>query len=210
MQIVPYVIKRDPRGERAYDIYSRLLEERIIFIGGPIDDDMANTVIAQLLHLEHETSDKDIYIYVNSPGGSASATLAIYDTMKFVKPKIATVCIGMAASGAAVLLAGGDPGKRMSLPNARMMIHQPHSEIGGQATDIAIHAEEILKTKRQLNEILARETSQSIERISADTERDFFMDPTQAITYGLIDKVVTSDKLQARQMTTKKVPVVTK
>jgi ATP-dependent Clp protease, protease subunit len=210
MNIIPYVIKRDPRGERAYDIYSRLLEERIIFIGGVIDDDVANTVIAQLLHLEHEDVKGDVYMYINSPGGSATAALAIYDTMKFVKPKISTVCIGMAASGAAVLLAGGDPGKRMSLPNSRIMIHQPHSEIGGQATDIAIHAEEILKTKRQLNEILARETGQSIERVAVDTERDYFLGPEDAIRYGLIDKVITSDKLQAKQISKHKIPVVTK
>lgn len=210
MDIIPYVIKRDPRGERAFDIYSRLLEERIIFISGAITDEMANSVIAQLLHLEHEDKDREIFMYINSPGGSVSATLAIYDTMKFVKPPISTVCIGLAASGAAVLLAGGNKGKRMSLPNSRMLIHQVATEgIAGQASDIAIHAEEILKTKKQLNQILARDTGQPIEKIEKDSDRDFFMSPEEAIRYGLIDKVITSDKLQARE-TSKKAPVITK
>lgn len=209
MALIPYVIKRDPRGERAYDIYSRLLEERIIFIGEPISDDLANTVIAQLLHLENEDKDKEISMYINSPGGSVSATLAIYDTMKFVKPPISTVCIGLAASGAAVLLAGGDHAKRMSLPNSRMLIHQLSAGFEGQASDIAIHAEEILKTKKQLNEILSRETGQPLDKIEKDSDRDFFMDPEEAIRYGLIDKVITSDKLRAKEIG-KNVPVVSK
>lgn len=204
------VIKRDSRGERAYDIYSRLLEDRVVFLGGPITDDMANSIIAQLLHLEHEDADKDITIYVNSPGGSVSATLAIYDTMKFVKPKISTVCLGLAASGAAVVLSGGDKGKRMALPNSRILIHQPWSGgIEGQATDIAIHAEEIVKTKRRLNEILARETNQTVDKVEKDTERDFFMSSEEAIKYGLIDKITTSDKLLAAELK-KKAPVITK
>jgi ATP-dependent Clp protease protease subunit len=192
------VIKRDPRGERAYDIYSRLLEERIIFLGGPISDDSANTVIAQLLHLEHEDRDKDITIYVNSPGGSASATLAIYDTMKFVKPQISTVCIGIAASGGAIVLAGGDQGKRLILPNSKIMIHQPLSGYEGQATDIAIHAEETLKLKKLLNELLAQETGQSVEKVAQDTERDFFMTAEEAISYGIVDKITTIDKPQEK------------
>lgn len=209
MELVPIVIKRDPRGERAYDIYSRLLEERIVFIGGPITDDMANSVIAQLLHLEHENKDQDITMYINSPGGSLSATFAIYDTMKFVKPNVSTVCIGMAASGGAVLLAGGDSGKRMALPNSRIMIHQPTAGFEGQATDISIQAQEILKNKMLMNEIFSKETGKPIEQIERDTERDFFMGPEEAIKYGLIDKVITSDKLQARDLA-KKAPVVTK
>lgn len=209
MDLVPIVIKRDPRGERAYDIYSRLLEERIIFIGGPITDDTANLVIAQLLHLEHEDKDKDIFMYVNSPGGSLSATFAIYDTMKFVKPKISTVCIGLAASGAAVLLAGGDKNKRMALPNARIMIHQPSAGFEGRATEIGIQAQEILKNKRLMNEVLSRETGQPLDKIEKDTELDLFLGPEEAIKYGLIDKVITSDKLQAREIS-KKAPVVTK
>jgi len=210
MDLIPMVIKRDSRGERAYDIYSRLLEDRVVFLGGPITDDMANSIIAQLLHLEHEDADKDITIYVNSPGGSVSATLAIYDTMKFVKPKISTVCLGLAASGAAVVLSGGDKGKRMALPNSRILIHQPWSGgIEGQATDIAIHAEEIVKTKRRLNEILARETNQTVDKVEKDTERDFFMSSEEAIKYGLIDKITTSDKLLAAELK-KKAPVITK
>lgn len=209
MELVPIVIKRDPRGERAYDIYSRLLEERIVFIGGPITDDMSNSVIAQLLHLEHEDKDQDIIMYINSPGGSLSATFAIYDTMKFVKPRISTVCLGLAASGAAILLAGGDKAKRMALPNSRIMIHQLSAGFEGQATDINIQAQEILKNKKLMNEILSHDTGQPIEKVERDTERDFFMGPEEAIKYGLIDKVIPSDKLQARDLA-KKAPVVTK
>lgn len=188
------VIKRDPRGERAYDIYSRLLEERIIFIGGPITDETANIVIAELLYLENENGEKDISIYINSPGGYVHSTLAIYDTMKYVRPEISTVCVGMAASGAAVLLAGGTRGKRYSLPNSKVMIHQPITEISGQATDIKIHADEILKMKKKLNEILSRETKQPVSKVSQDTERDFFMSGIEAKKYGIIDSVIEAKK----------------
>ncbi len=194
MEVVPMVIKRDPRGERAYDIYSRLLEERIIFISGSITDESANIVIAELLYLENENSEKDISIYINSPGGYVHSTLAIYDTIKYVRPDISTVCVGMAASGAAVLLAGGTKGKRYALPNAKVMIHQPMTEISGQATDIKIHADEILKMKKKLNEILSKATKQSITKIEADTERDFFMGSTEAKKYGLIDGVIEARK----------------
>ncbi len=203
------VIKRDPRGERAYDIYSRLLEERIIFLAGEITDDGSNSVIAQLLHLDNEDPAKDIFMYINSPGGSLSATFAIYDTMKFIKPKISTVCIGMAASGAAVLLAGGEKGKRLALPNSRVMIHQPSAGFQGQATDISIQAQEILKNKQLMNEIFAKETGQPVDKIERDTERDLFMSPAEAIKYGLIDKIITSDKLQAKEAS-KVAPVITK
>lgn len=197
MELIPMVIKRDSRGERAYDIYSRLLEERIIFIGGPITDDLANIVIAELLYLENEDSEKDINIYINSPGGLVHATLAVYDTMKYVRPDISTVCVGMAASGAAVLLAGGKRGKRFSLPNSKIMIHQPMSEISGQATDIKIQANEILKLKKKLNEIISKETKKSISQVERDTERDFFMTGAEATKYGIIDKVLESRKSSA-------------
>src|SRR4030066_2134661 len=173
MELIPMVIKSDPRGERAYDIYSRLLEERIIFIGGPITDETANIVIAELLYLENENADRYISIYINSPGGYVHSTLAIYDTMKYVKPDISTVCVGMAASGAAVILAGGKKGKRFALPNSKVMIHQPMTEISGQAADIKIHAAEILRLKRKLNEILSKETKQPISQVEKETERDF-------------------------------------
>ncbi len=188
------VIKRDSRGERSYDIYSRLLEERIIFIGGGITDDTANILIAQLLHLENENSDKDISIYINSPGGYVHSTLAIYDTMKYVKPDISTVCVGMAASGAAIILAGGKRGKRFALPNSKVMIHQPMTEISGQATDIKIHANEILKLKKRLNEIMAKETKKTFSRIETDMERDFFMSSSEAKKYGIIDTVIEARK----------------
>jgi len=194
MELIPMVIKSDPRGERAYDIYSRLLEERIIFIGGPITDETANIVIAELLYLENENMEKDISIYINSPGGYVHSTLAIYDTMKYVQPDISTVCVGMAASGAAVILAGGKKGKRLALPNSKIMIHQPMTEISGQATDIKIHADEILKLKRKLNEILAKEAKQSITQVERDTERDFFMSALEAKKYGIIDSVVEAKK----------------
>jgi len=194
MELVPMVIKRDPHGERAYDIYSRLLEERIIFIGGPITDETANIVIAELLYLENENSDKDISIYVNSPGGYVHSTLAIYDTMKYIRPDIQTVCVGMAASGAAIILAGGKHGKRFALPNSKIMIHQPMTEISGQATDIKIHANEILKLKRRLNEILARETKQPISQVEKDTDRDFFMTSAESKKYGIIDAVIEARK----------------
>ena len=188
------VIKRDARGERSYDIYSRLLEERIIFIGGGITDDTANILIAQLLHLENENNEKDISIYINSPGGYVHSTLAIYDTMKYVKPDISTVCVGMAASGAAVILAGGKRGKRYALPNSKVMIHQPMTEISGQATDIKIHANEILKLKKKLNEIMAKETKKTFAQIERDMERDFFMDSGEAKKYGIIDSIIEARK----------------
>ena len=194
MELIPMVIKRDPHGERAYDIYSRLLEERIIFIGGSITDETANIVIAELLYLENESMEKDISIYLNSPGGYAHSTLAIYDTMKYVRPDIQTVCVGMAASGAAIILAGGSKGKRFALPNAKIMIHQPMTEISGQATDIKIHADEILKLKRKLNEILAKETNQPISKIEKDTDRDFFMTSGEAKKYGIIDGAIEAKR----------------
>jgi ATP-dependent Clp protease protease subunit len=194
MELVPMVIKKDPQGERAYDIYSRLLEERIIFIGGEITDEVANIVIAELLYLENEGMDKDISLYINSPGGYVHSTLAIYDTMKFVRSDISTVCVGMAASGAAVILAGGKSGKRFALPNSKIMIHQPMTEISGQATDIKIHANEILRMKRRINEILAEETSQAISQVENDTERDFFMTSLEAKKYGIIDDVIEAKK----------------
>lgn len=194
MELIPMVIKRDPRGERAYDIYSRLLEERIIFIGSPITDELANIVIAELLHLENENNEKDISIYINSPGGLVHATLAIYDTMKYVQPDVSTLCMGLAASGAAILLAGGKKGKRYALPNAKIMIHQPMTEISGQATDIKIHANEVLKLKKKLNELLAKDARKPISQVEQDTERDFFMTSNEAAKYGLIDKVIESKK----------------
>jgi ATP-dependent Clp protease protease subunit len=190
MNLVPMVVEQTSRGERAYDIYSRLLKDRIVFIGSPIDDDVANLVIAQLLFLEAEDPDKDINVYINSPGGIVTAGMAIYDTMQFIKPPVATVCLGQAASMAAVLLAGGAPGKRTALPNARILIHQPMGGTRGQATDIKIQAEEILRMREHLNEILAKHTGQPMERIVADTERDYYMSADQAKTYGIIDMVV--------------------
>ena len=190
MNLVPMVVEQTSRGERAYDIYSRLLKDRIVFIGSPIDDDVANLVIAQLLFLEAEDPDKDINVYINSPGGIVTAGMAIYDTMQFIKPPVAAVCIGQAASMAAVLLAGGAQGKRTALPNARILIHQPMGGTHGQATDIKIQAEEILRMREHLNEILAKHTGQPMERIAADTERDYYMSADQAKTYGIIDQVV--------------------
>ena len=190
MNLVPMVVEQTSRGERAYDIYSRLLKDRIVFIGSPIDDDVANLVIAQLLFLEAEDPDKDINVYINSPGGIVTAGMAIYDTMQFIKPPVAAVCIGQAASMAAVLLAGGAPGKRTALPNARILIHQPMGGTHGQATDIKIQAEEILRMREHLNGILARHTGQPMERIAADTERDYYMSADQAKAYGIIDEVV--------------------
>ncbi|MGQ9622872.1 MAG: ATP-dependent Clp endopeptidase proteolytic subunit ClpP [Candidatus Caldatribacteriaceae bacterium] len=188
--LVPIVVEQTPRGERAYDIYSRLLQDRIVFLGTEIDDTVANLVIAQLLFLEAMNKEKDINLYINSPGGSVSATLAIYDTIQYVKPDVATICIGQAASGAAVILAAGARGKRMALPNSRIMIHQPLGGAQGQVTDIEIHAREMVKIREKLNEILARHTGQSIEKIRRDTERDFFMSPEEAREYGLIDRVL--------------------
>ncbi|VAW50315.1 ATP-dependent Clp protease proteolytic subunit [hydrothermal vent metagenome] len=188
--LVPMVIEQTPRGERSYDIYSRLLKERVIFIVGQIEDHMANLVVAQLLFLESENPDKDISIYINSPGGSVTAGLAIYDTMQFIKPDISTLCIGQAASMGAVLLAAGTKGKRYSLPHSRVMIHQPLGGFQGQASDIDIHAKEILKIREQLNQLLANHTGQSIETIDNDTERDNFMGAETATEYGLIDEVL--------------------
>lgn len=189
-QLVPIVIEQTPRGERAYDIYSRLLKDRIILLGTPIDDHIANLVVAQLLFLESEDPDKDIYMYINSPGGVVTAGLAIYDTMNYIKPDVVTICMGQAASMGAFLLSAGAKGKRYSLPNARIMIHQPLGGFQGQATDIEIHAREILRLKRMLNEYLAKHTGQPIEKIEADTERDYFMSAEEAKEYGLIDKVI--------------------
>ena len=188
--LVPIVIEQTNRGERAYDIYSRLLKDRIIFLGAPIDDVFANLVIAQLLFLEAEDPEKDINLYINSPGGSVTAGLGIYDTMQYVKPPITTICLGQAASMGALLLAAGTKGKRFALPNARVMIHQPMGGFQGQATEIEIHAKEILKIRERLNEILAKHTSQPIDRVAQDTERDYFMSGEEAKLYGLIDEVI--------------------
>ncbi|MGI6091495.1 MAG: ATP-dependent Clp endopeptidase proteolytic subunit ClpP [Veillonellaceae bacterium] len=190
MSFVPIVVEQSNRGERAYDIYSRLLKDRIIFLGGPIDDTVANLVIAQLLFLESEDPDKDIHLYINSPGGVVTAGLAIYDTMQYIKPNVSTICLGMAASMAAVLLAAGAKGKRYALPYARVMIHQPLGGAQGQATDIEIHAREILRMRGLLNDILVNHTGQPLENIQRDTERDFFMSSQQAKEYGIIDSVI--------------------
>jgi ATP-dependent Clp protease protease subunit len=194
LNLVPMVVEQTSRGERAYDIYSRLLKERVIFIVGPIEDQTANLVVAQLLYLESENPDKDISIYINSPGGVVSAGLAIYDTMQFVRPDISTMCIGQAASMGAILLAAGTNGKRFCLPHSRVMIHQPLGGFQGQATDIDIHAREILKTREQLNEVLARHTGQSAKVIAKDTDRDNFMSPVDALEYGLIDQILDTRK----------------
>ncbi len=189
-QLVPIVVEQSGRGERAYDIFSRLLKERIVFIGMPIDDTIASLVIAQLLFLESEDPDKDIHLYVNSPGGSVSSGLAIYDTMQYIRPDISTICIGMAASMAAVLLAGGTKGKRTALPNSRIMIHQPWGGVQGTATDISIQAEEILKMKKRINQILAHHCGKALEVIEKDTDRDYYMSSEEAKTYGLIDNIL--------------------
>jgi ATP-dependent Clp protease protease subunit len=190
--LVPMVIEQSGRGERAYDIYSRLLKERVVFLVGPVTEVTANLIVAQLLFLESENPDKDISFYINSPGGSVSAGLAIYDTMQFVKPDVSTLCVGQAASMGALLLAAGSNGKRFALPNSRVMIHQPMGGFQGQASDIEIHAKEILYLKARLNEILAKHTGQKIETIEKDTDRDNFLSATQAVSYGLVDKVLTS------------------
>jgi ATP-dependent Clp protease protease subunit len=191
---VPYVIEQTHRGERSYDIYSRLLKDRIIMLGTEVDDDVANVIVAQMLFLESEDPDKDISIYINSPGGSVTAGLAIYDTMQYVKPAVSTICIGQAASMGAVLLLAGAKGKRYSLPNSRIMIHQPMGGARGQATDIDIQAREILRLKARLNEIIMKHTGQPIERIEKDTDRDYFMGAVEAKAYGLIDEVVAHKK----------------
>lgn len=190
MSLVPMVVEDSGRGERAYDIYSRLLKDRIIFLGGAIEDHMANLIIAQLLFLESEDPDRDIHLYVNSPGGVVTAGMAIYDTMQYLKAPVSTICVGQAASMGAVLLAAGAPGKRFALPHARVMIHQPLGGFQGQATDIGIHAQEILRMRETLNGVLAKHTGQQIDKVAADTERDFFMDSETARSYGIIDSIV--------------------
>jgi len=195
MNLVPMVVEQSARGERAYDIYSRLLKERVIFLVGPVDDHIANLVVAQILFLESENPDKDIHFYINSPGGSVSAGLSIYDTMQFVKPDVSTMCIGQAASMGALLLAGGAAGKRYCLPHSRMMIHQPLGGFQGQATDIDIHAREILRVRDRLNQIMEKHTGQPMDRIRVDTDRDYFMSGTEAVEYGLIDKVLSSRQI---------------
>ena len=196
MTLIPIVIEQTPRGERAYDIYSRLLKDRIIFIGTPINDDVANLVIAQLLFLESEDPDKDINMYVNSPGGIVTAGLAIYDTMQYVRPSVSTLCMGQASSMAAVILAAGATGKRFALPHSRILLHQPMGGFSGQATEIEIHAKEILKLREQLNQILAKHTKQAMETIARDTDRDYFLSPEEAKAYGLIDEVVAARKIE--------------
>jgi len=188
--MVPMVIEQSGRGERAYDIYSRLLKERVVFLVGPVNDQSANLIVAQLLFLESENPDKDISFYINSPGGSVSAGMAIFDTMNFIKPDVSTLCVGMAASMGAFLLAAGTKGKRFSLPNSKVMIHQPLGGTQGQATEIEIHAREILKTREQLNKILAERTGQPLEKIERDTERDYYLSAAESAEYGLIDKVI--------------------
>jgi ATP-dependent Clp protease protease subunit len=190
MALIPIVIERDGRGERAYDIYSRLLKERIIFVGTPVDDNIANLVIAQMLFLESEDPDKDVHLYINSPGGVVTAGLAIYDTMQYIKPQVSTLCMGQAASIAALLLAAGEKGKRFALPHSRILIHQPMGGFQGQASDVDIQAKEILRMREELNNILAFQTKQPLEKIAKDTDRDFFMTGEQAKAYGIIDEVV--------------------
>ena len=194
MNLVPMVVEQTSRGERAYDIYSRLLKDRIVFVGTGVDDNISNLVVAQLLFLESEDPEKDIYIYINSPGGVVTAGLAIYDTMQYIKPKVATVCVGQAASMSALLLAAGEPGKRYALPNSRILIHQPLGGAQGQATDIDIQAKEILRMREMLNGILARHTGQEMKRIVADTDRDFFMSAEQAMKYGIVDSVIEKNE----------------
>ena len=194
LNLVPMVVEQTSRGERAYDIYSRLLKERVVFLVGPVDDHTANVVVAQMLYLESENPEKDINLYINSPGGSVSAGLAIYDTMQFIKPDVSTMCVGQAASMGALLLAAGAKGKRYCLPHSRVMIHQPLGGYQGQATDIEIHTREILKIRSQLNDLLAHHTGQSVETIATDTERDNFMGPSEAKVYGLIDEMIESRK----------------
>ena len=199
LNLVPMVVEQSARGERAYDIYSRLLKERVIFLVGPVEDNVANLIVAQLLFLESENPDKDINLYINSPGGSVSAGLAIYDTMQFIKPSVSTMCVGQAASMGALLLAGGEAGKRFCLPHSRVMIHQPLGGFQGQASDIDIHAKEILKARERLNQILARHTGQSLEQVAKDTDRDNFMSADDAKDYGLIDAVL-ADRTDASKL----------
>lgn len=191
LNLVPMVVEQTARGERSYDIYSRLLKERVVFIVGAVEDQVANLVVAQFLYLESDNPDKDIHLYINSPGGSVSAGLSIYDTMQFVRPDVSTICVGQAASMGAFLLSGGAKGKRFCLPHSRMMIHQPLAGFQGQASDIDIHAKEVLHTRDRLNQLLSEHTGQPLERIQKDTDRDYFMGGTEAVEYGLIDKVLT-------------------
>jgi ATP-dependent Clp protease, protease subunit len=193
--LVPIVIEQTNRGERSFDIYSRLLKERIVFLGTPIDDQVANLVMAQLLHLESEEPDKDVNVYINSPGGDITSLFAIYDTMQYIKPDVSTICMGQAASAAAVLLAAGSNGKRYALPHSRVLIHQPHGQAGGQAVDIEIQAKEILRYRQLLDEILAEHTGQELDKVKKDTDRDFIMTAEQAKDYGIIDEVISSRKL---------------
>ncbi|NOY54531.1 MAG: ATP-dependent Clp endopeptidase proteolytic subunit ClpP [Actinobacteria bacterium] len=195
--IVPTVVESTSRGERAFDIYSRLLKDRIVFLGTPIDDTVANLIMAQLLHLESEDPDKDVYLYINSPGGSITSLFAIYDTMQYIKPAVTTVCMGMAASASAVILAGGEKGKRFALPHARVMLHQPSGGAQGQASDIEIQARLIMQMREQLNEILAEHTGQTMEKVSEDTERDFWMLAEEAKAYGIIDDILSRRELAA-------------
>ncbi len=190
MTLVPIVVEQTHRGERAYDIYSRLLKDRIVFIGGPIDDEVANLVIAQMLFLESEDPDKDIHMYINSPGGSVSAGLAIYDTMQYIKPDVTTMCMGQASSMGALLLAAGTKNKRFALPHARVLIHQPWGGFQGQVSDLDIHAREMIRVRKEVNEILAKHTGQSVKRVQQDTDRDFFMTAVEAKEYGIVDKVL--------------------
>jgi ATP-dependent Clp protease protease subunit len=194
MPLVPYVIESTPRGERGYDIYSRLLKERIVFLGGPIDEDIANLVIAQLIYLEGDDPDKDIQLYVNSPGGDMIASLAIYDTMQYVRPDVATTCVGLAASGGALVLAGGAKGKRFALPFSRIMIHQPWGGAQGQAVDIDIQAREVIRMRQLMNEIISRHTGQPLERVERDTDRNLWMSSDEAKNYGIIDEIIRSRK----------------
>ncbi|MGM0516815.1 MAG: ATP-dependent Clp endopeptidase proteolytic subunit ClpP [Pseudomonadota bacterium] len=196
--LVPMVVEQSSRGERAYDIFSRLLKERVVFVVGPIEDQMANLIVAQLLFLESENPDKDIHLYINSPGGVVTAGMAIYDTMQFIKPDVSTLCIGQAASMGSFLLAGGAEGKRYALPNSRIMIHQPLGGFQGQASDIKIHAEEIIKLRERLNSMLSHHTGKSLEQIERDTDRDYFMTAAEACDYNLVDKVLTSRKEAGR------------
>ena len=198
MTLIPIVIEKDGRGERAYDIYSRLLKERIVFVGTAIDDDVANLVIAQMLFLESEDPDKDIHLYINSPGGIVTSGLGIYDTMQYIRPKVSTLCMGQAASIAALLLAAGEKGKRYALPHSRILIHQPMGGVQGQASDVGIQAREILRIRDELNEILVKHTHQSFEKIQADTDRDFFMTGLQAKEYGIVDEVVVQRPIRSQ------------
>ena len=200
MPVIPMVVEQDARGERSFDIYSRLLNDRIVFLGTPVDDQVANLIVAQLLHLESEDPDKDISLYINSPGGVVYSGLAIYDTMQFIKPDVQTICFGVAMSMGSLLLAGGAPGKRLALPNARILIHQPSGGFQGQSSDIEIHAREVLELRRRLEEIYARHSGQSVERVHDDMDRDRFFTAEQALEYGLIDRVISSHELSRTAM----------